>query len=68
MAHELMVPSFCPVCQMVMKGSRSVASYYNFGCCTHCHIQWVEGREERWSSGWRPSPQDVERFLDRFNK
>ena len=28
--------------------------FSKFGCCFDCYIQWIEGREERWNSGWRP--------------
>ena len=28
-----------------------------YDCCQRCHIQWVEGREERWETGWRPSKE-----------
>ena len=28
--------------------------FSKFGCCFECYIQWIEGREERWNSGWRP--------------
>ena len=46
MLEEFRVPSFCPVCLMIMKGSLSTRSYYDFGCCSSCFIQFVEGREE----------------------
>ena len=26
-----------------------------YTCCYKCYIQWVEGREERWATGWRPN-------------
>ena len=26
-----------------------------FDCCFNCYIQYVEGREERWKTGWRPN-------------
>tara|TARA_R110001592_G_scaffold331216_1_gene613944 strand:- start:339 stop:728 length:390 start_codon:yes stop_codon:yes gene_type:complete len=26
-----------------------------FDCCRKCYIKWVEDREERWLSGWRPN-------------
>ena len=26
-----------------------------FECCYKCYISWVEGREEKWLSGWRPN-------------
>ena len=45
----------CPVC-----GSYSFSSYDDlymtkFECCFKCYIQYIEGREERWKSGWRPN-------------
>ena len=28
-----------------------------FDCCFSCYIQHVEGREERWLTGWRPEKE-----------
>ena len=28
-----------------------------FECCFKCYIQWVEDREERWKTGWRPDKE-----------
>jgi len=53
------VPAWCPVCDEVMKGSISTQTYFKWGCCMHCHIEFVEDREERWKNGWRPSPDEV---------
>ena len=58
---QLRVPCFCPVCGGLMKG-KSTCTFYDFGCCIDCKIQWVEGREARWLSGWRPSSEDVRRM------
>lgn len=62
------VPAFCPVCERLMRGDKSNHSYYNFGCCNDCLIQWVEGREERWRSGWRPSKEQLDKWLVIFEK
>lgn len=45
----------CPTCNTY--SFKSVDDLYmtKFGCCNKCYIQWVEGREERWKSGWRPN-------------
>lgn len=56
------VPAFCPLCERVMKGSRSVTTYYDFGCCRDCWVEWVDTREERWANGWRPSADDITAF------
>ena len=45
----------CPTCNTY--SFKSVDDLYmtKFECCFKCYIQWVEGREERWKSGWRPN-------------
>lgn len=45
----------CPTCSTY--SFKSVDDLYmtKFDCCHSCYIQWVEGREERWNSGWRPN-------------
>jgi hypothetical protein len=61
---SLVVPAWCPVCQMPMMGQSSNRSFYSHGCCASCFIQWVEDREERWTAGWRPSADDLKVWLD----
>ena len=45
----------CPTCNTY--SFKSVDDLYmtKFECCCKCYIQWIEGREERWKSGWRPN-------------
>jgi len=45
----------CPTCNTY--SFKSVDDLYmtKFDCCFKCYIHWVEGREERWKSGWRPN-------------
>lgn len=31
---------------------------HKYDCCQNCFIQYVEGREERWQSGWRPTKEE----------
>lgn len=63
--RSLRVPSFCPICDRVMKGSKSNHSYYDFGCCYDCFIEFVEGREERWRGGWRPDEERLTSYITR---
>lgn len=56
--ESLRVPIFCPVCSNLMKG-RSTSTYYDYGACVNCFIYFIEGREERWKSGWRPSMGEI---------
>ena len=44
----------CPVCTEYSFKIRDDVFMNKFYCCYKCDFQWVEGREERWNSGWRP--------------
>ena len=44
----------CYVCGAYSFRIRDDVFMNKFDCCYKCHIQWVEDREERWESGWRP--------------
>ena len=45
----------CPVCKTYSFKIRDDVFMNKFECCQKCYVQWVEGREERWQSGWRPN-------------
>jgi len=45
----------CPVCKAYSFKSNDDVYMSKFDCCEKCYIQWVEDREERWISGWRPN-------------
>ncbi|MDC1160173.1 hypothetical protein OAT10_00315 [Luminiphilus sp.] len=44
----------CPVCETYSMKIKDDVFMNKHECCFNCFIQWVEGREERWISGWRP--------------
>lgn len=45
----------CPVCGKFPKKSMDDVCLLKFDCCNRCYVQYVEGREDRWKGGWRPS-------------
>jgi len=45
----------CPVCKVYSFKSNDDVYMSKFECCEKCYIKWVEGREERWKTGWRPN-------------
>ena len=45
----------CPVCKKYSFKSNDDVYMTKFNCCEKCYIQWVEGREDRWKTGWRPN-------------
>ena len=44
----------CPVCGAYSFKIRDDVFMNKFDCCYNCYIQWIEGREDRWKTGWRP--------------
>ena len=44
----------CPVCITYSFDLKDDVYMKKFDCCYQCYFQWVEGREERWKTGWRP--------------
>ena len=45
----------CPVCQTYSFDTRDNVYMTKYTCCRKCYITHVEGREERWATGWRPN-------------
>jgi hypothetical protein len=52
-AHQ--VERSCPICNSYSFSARDDIYMVKFGCCQNCYIQYIEDREERWKSGWRPN-------------
>ena len=44
----------CPVCDTYSFKIRDDVYMNKYECCYRCYIQWIEGREQRWTEGWRP--------------
>jgi hypothetical protein len=49
----------CPVCSIYSFSNKDDLYMNRYECCYKCYIQWVEGREERWKTGWRPNESNV---------
>ncbi len=47
----------CPVCDTYSFEIRDNVYMNKFNCCFKCYVQWIEDREERWKSGWRPEKE-----------
>tara|TARA_B100000085_G_scaffold193893_1_gene177786 strand:+ start:6993 stop:7325 length:333 start_codon:yes stop_codon:yes gene_type:complete len=45
----------CPVCGTYSFSVKDDLYMNKFECCFECYIQYVEDREERWKTGWRPN-------------
>lgn len=45
----------CPVCGSYSFSFEDDLYMTKYECCFECYIKFVEDREERWNSGWRPN-------------
>jgi hypothetical protein len=59
-------PSFCPQCDVTMRGHLSTKSYYDYGVCNNCYIEFIEDRQSRWKEGWRPTQEQIESYKKRL--
>jgi hypothetical protein len=48
----------CPVCSIYSFEMKDDMYMSKFECCFQCYVKWVENREERWISGWRPNKEE----------
>ena len=48
----------CPVCEKYSFHPKDDLYMNKFGACLPCYIQYVDGREERWATGWRPQEEE----------
>ena len=49
----------CPICDTYSFKSKDDMYMGKYECCFKCYVQWVENREERWLSGWRPNTREI---------
>jgi len=45
----------CPVCDTYSFDVRDDVYMNKYDCCRRCYVKYIEDREERWQSGWRPN-------------
>ena len=48
----------CSTCETYSFNSKDDIYMNKYDCCFQCYVQWVEDREERWATGWRPRQGD----------
>ncbi len=47
----------CPVCVKYSFHPRDDLYMNKFELCFECYLKYIRGREERWSTGWRPNKE-----------
>jgi hypothetical protein len=53
----------CLVCETYSFEKRDDLYMTKYDCCFSCYIEWVENREERWQTGWRPSRENASKRI-----
>ena len=51
----------CPVCDEYTFDLRDDVYLNKWQSCHKCYVKWIEDREDRWKSGWRPGDDNVVR-------
>ena len=47
----------CDVCSTYSFNMKDDVYKIKYGACFKCYIEFIENREERWKSGWRPNDE-----------
>jgi hypothetical protein len=47
----------CPLCKKFLFNPKHSVFLQKFDTCFTCYVSYVEDREERWLSGWRPDQE-----------
>ena len=58
----------CPVCKTYSFSSKDDLYMNRFQCCYRCYVDFVEGEEQRWRDGWRPTDEILTMALSRRKK
>jgi len=58
----------CPVCKTYSFSSKDDLYMNRFKCCYECYIEFVQGREDRWSKGYVPDQERIQALLNRRKK
>jgi len=48
----------CPVCEEYTFELKDDVYLNKWESCYKCYVQWIEGRESRWKSGWKPGDKE----------
>lgn len=59
------VPIGCSVCSFLFRTAEDELSIKEYECCDACAQQWARPNKKRWSGGWRPDQQEIDKILQR---
>ncbi len=50
---------YCKVCDTYKPKLNNKVYFIKYDCCSACYYKYVDGRESRWLSGWRPQREEL---------
>jgi hypothetical protein len=57
--YQCPMPIFCPICQLAFRSSEDLVYWETYACCSKCGMKWVDPNRQRWTSGWRPTLDEI---------
>ena len=51
----------CPICGDYSFKNEDGVYMSKYECCSGCYYLYVDGREERWTNGWRPAKKEIKK-------
>ena len=63
-SHANDMPFFCEVCEFPHDRSRDWWYYEKFSMCQECATSLVEARQEEWKTGWRPTQEQIDMYIN----
>ena len=59
------IPTFCEVCNCMLRTLDDEIAYNQFKCCDDCTQQFARPNVERWQTGWRPDDSELKKAISR---
>ena len=56
---------WCQLCDYLIKSSEDIEYSKKYGCCEECWLTFGQMRKEKWSEGWRPDSEMLNRYKEK---
>jgi hypothetical protein len=63
-SHVDSMPFFCGTCEFPHDANRDWMYFEKFEMCQECAMTLVEARQSEWLSGWRPSREQIDMYIN----
>lgn len=56
------MPLDCPICKLTLRDLSDAVSYETYKCCVECRDEFIFKNKDDWSSGKRPTKEQIDDF------